>query len=48
MEFTGEVKRIKLIGTRGSVAQNTSGYGIRVVEAGDIGSWIEKEGESVS
>ena len=42
-EFTGEVKRIKLIGTEVVLRRIRAVTAFGVVEAGDIGGWIEKE-----
>ena len=42
-EFTGEVKRIKLIGTEVVLRRIRAVTAFGVVKAGDIGGWIEKE-----
>lgn len=42
-EFTGEVKRIKLIGTEVVLRRIRAVTAFGAVEAGDIGGWIEKE-----
>ena len=42
-EFTGEVKRIKLIGTEVVLRRIRAVTAFGGVEAGDIGGWIEKE-----
>ena len=41
-EFTGEVKRIKLIGTEVVLRRIRAVTAFGGVEAGDIGGWIEK------
>ena len=42
-EFTGEVKRIKWIGTEVVLRRIRAVTAFGVVKAGDIGGWIEKE-----